>query len=76
MSRDQMQRYEIRVEGVLEPAWAGWFDDLDLSDDGQHTTLSGVLTDQPALHGVLDRIRDLGLHLISVRRIGSVGQDR
>ena len=59
--------YEIRVEGVLDSQWAAWFDGLQVSDDGEETVISGLLADQPALHGVLAKIRDLGLCLISVR---------
>ncbi len=61
--------YEIRVEGVLDSQWAAWFDGLQVHDDGEETVISGLLADQPALHGVLAKIRDLGLCLISVRRL-------
>lgn len=63
-------RYEIRVEGRLTQAWADWFDGLSVSLMGDETVLSGAVADQAALHGVLRRIRDLGLPLVSVRRIG------
>ena len=59
--------YEIWVEGVLDARWADWFGDLRIDSDGTRTAISGVL-DQAALHGLLDKIRDLGLCLISVRR--------
>jgi hypothetical protein len=64
--------YEIRVEGVLEPRWSTWFDGLCVNSDasGQTTTISGPVTDQAALHGLLGKVRDLGLPLIAVRRIG------
>ena len=61
--------YEIRVEGVLDRRWAAWFGSLHVETDGTQTVISGLLTDQPALHGLLARIRDLGLCLISVRRL-------
>ena len=61
--------YEIRVEGVLDRRWAAWFGSLHVETDGTQTVISGLLTDQPALHGLLTRIRDLGLCLISVRRL-------
>jgi hypothetical protein len=64
-------RYEIRVEGVLDNRWAIWFDGLQVTSDGTQTVIVGLLADQAALHGVLAKIRDLGLCLISVRRIGS-----
>jgi hypothetical protein len=62
-------RYEIRVDAVLDDQWADWLGGLRLEVAGGQTTLTGVLPDQPALHGVLARIRDLGLCLISVRRL-------
>jgi len=63
-------RYEIRIEGVLDSHWSAWFEGLQLSNDepGQ-TTIAGPVTDQAALHGLLAKVRDLALPLISVRRI-------
>lgn len=63
--------WEIRVDGVLDERWAAWFGGLHVSSDGAQTSISGQLPDQPALHGVLAEIRDLGLPLISVRRLDS-----
>ena len=62
-------QYEIRVAGVLDSRWAAWFNGLQLNGQGEETVISGLLVDQPALHGLLIRIRDLGLCLISVRRL-------
>ena len=62
-------RYEIRVEGALDRHWAAWFDGLQVTSEGAETVISGPLPDQPALHGLLARVRDLGLCLISVRRL-------
>jgi hypothetical protein len=60
-------RYEIRVEGHLDTRWAAWFDGLALTHDGDGTTvIHGPVADQAALHGLLQKIRDLGLPLISV----------
>jgi hypothetical protein len=63
-------RYEIRVKGELDPRWSTWFEGLELSSDepGQ-TVVAGPVTDQAALHGLLTKIRDLALPLISVHRI-------
>jgi hypothetical protein len=63
-------RYEIRLKGHLEPRWATWFDGLSLSHESDGTTtLRGPIVDQAALHGVLQRIRDLGLPLVSVTQL-------
>jgi hypothetical protein len=60
-------RYEIRLNGRLDPRWAAWFDGLTLTSDSDGTTaLRGVVLDQAALHGLLQRLRDVGLPLISV----------
>jgi hypothetical protein len=61
--------YEIRVQGRLDDRWAAWFDGLNLSrtDDGT-TVLRGPVTDQAALHGLLHKLRDLGVTLHSVTR--------
>lgn len=66
-------RYEILVEGVLDDTWSAWFDGLDVSGDADAgvTSIAGPLPDQAALHGLLVKIRDLGLPLVEVRRTGS-----
>lgn len=62
--------YEIRVEGLIDGLWAEWFGGMTITyENSSETILAGDLPDQTALHGVLDRIRDLGLNLISVKRI-------
>jgi hypothetical protein len=61
--------YEIRVKGVLGSGWSAWFDGLEVtSDERGQTTLAGPVADQAALHGLLAKIRDLGLELLEVRR--------
>ena len=62
-------QYEIRVAGVLDSRWAAWFNGLQISAQGGETVIRGLLEDQPALHGLLTKVRDLGLCLISVRRL-------
>ena len=62
-------RYEIRVEGVLDSRWAAWFGGLRIEREDTQTVISGSLADQAALHGLLTKIRDLGLCLISVCRL-------
>ena len=65
-----VEPYEIRVRGHLGPRWMAWFDGLDLSNEDDGTTvISGPIVDQAALHGVLQRVRDLGLPLVSVTRV-------
>ena len=59
--------YEIRINGHLDTRWVTWFDGMTLTPDEDGTTVvRGVLADQAALHGVLQRLRDAGLPLISI----------
>ncbi len=62
--------YAIRVHGRLGPAWSAWFDGLDVSstDDGT-TTIHGAVRDQAALHGLLQKVRDVGLPILSVTQV-------
>ena len=63
-------RYEIRVKGHLDTRWAAWFDGLRLTHERDGTTvLRGPVEDQAALHGLLSRVRDLGLPLISLIQV-------
>jgi len=62
--------YQIRVEGELGQEWAAWFGGLSISREGDGVTvLTCAVADQAALHGLLRRIRDLGLPLLSINRI-------
>jgi hypothetical protein len=62
--------YEIRVQGRLGPEWSTWFDGLIISHQPHgETVLIGPVPDQAALHGILIKIRDLGLPLVSVHRV-------
>lgn len=61
------QPYEIRISGHLDARWIAWFDGMTLTADEDGTTVvRGVLADQAALHGVLQKLRDAGLPLISI----------
>jgi hypothetical protein len=62
-------RYQIRVEGVLDRRWSEWFEGMQITNQGDDTILSGTLPDQPALHGVFERVRDFGLCVTAVRRL-------
>lgn len=62
--------YQIRVEGILDEAWSDWFEGLTITQQGHETLLTGSVRDQSALHGILARIRDLGLPLLSLRSVG------
>jgi len=62
--------HEIRVEGHLDQRWSDWVDGLTFTHEADGTTtLTGVLVDQSALHGVLNRMRDLGMPIVSVQRL-------
>jgi hypothetical protein len=62
--------YEITVEGVLDARWSAWFDGLKVTSDARgQTTIAGPLVDQAALHGLLAKVRDLGMPLLAVERI-------
>ena len=63
--------YRIRVKGVLDEKWSDWFEGLTVTPQANgEALLTGPVRDQSALHGILARIRDLGLPLLSVERLG------
>jgi hypothetical protein len=63
-------QYEIRLQGHLGPRWATWFDGLSLTNEEDGTTvLRGAVADQAALHGLLHKLRDLGLPLVSLAQV-------
>ena len=69
--------YELRVKGLLDDHWSAWLGGLAVQrqEDGT-TVLVGPVVDQAALHGVINRIRDLGLPLLSVQRTGPCSEQR
>ncbi len=72
---DQPGRYEIKVPGRLDKGWSEWFEGMTITaegggDDPTITTLTGIVTDEAALLGLLDRLYSLGLRLLSVKRTG------
>jgi len=68
-------QYEIRVEGHLSSRWEAWFDGLSLTraDDGT-TVIQGPIVDQAALHGVLQKLRDIGVPLVSLSQLRPEGE--
>jgi hypothetical protein len=63
-------RYEIRVKGHLDPRWSAWFDGMSLTAQSDGITcIHGPVVDQAALHGLLQKLRDTGLPLISVTQL-------
>jgi hypothetical protein len=65
-----VQNYEIRLKGHLEARWVEWFDGLTITlEENGITLLSGPVADQSALHGLLKKVRDVGLPLLSVNSI-------
>jgi hypothetical protein len=75
LSLDEPAQYRIAIQGRLDEQWVSYFDGMSISSDSidrdfTQTTLTGVVIDQAALHGLLNRIRDLGLPLLLVERIG------
>ncbi len=67
----QPDRYEIRIQGILDPRWSEWLGYPHVTHTESETILSCVIQDQTALHGLLAKIRDMNLKLISVTRVGS-----
>jgi hypothetical protein len=66
MLEDLKMRYQIRVQGRLDRHWNDWFEGMEIKHEGDQTLLTGTVPDQAALHGLLHRIRDLNLILLSV----------
>ena len=65
-------QYEIRIDGHLGTRWAAWFDGLAITSEGDGTTvLRGPVVDQAALHGLLQKLRDVGIPLISLTQVPS-----
>jgi len=74
--KDTTEIYEIKIQGYLDTKWSEWFYGMTITHESDGTTtLYGPLPDQTVLHSVLDRIRDMNLQLISVKRIASDGQN-
>lgn len=73
---DQSNIYQIRVKGLLDSQWSDWFDGLTIKPDQDDTTLiTGPVIDDAALHGLLKKVRDSGMRLISVNLIKADQED-
>ena len=68
--------YRIKLKGHLDPKWSDWLEQMAISTEGGDTILTGPVADQAALHGLLVRIRDLNLTLLSVERIEPLQQEK
>jgi hypothetical protein len=69
--------YQIRIKGHLDDSWAAWFEGLTITlEDNGETLLTGPVVDQAALHGILKKVRDLGMPLLSVNSARPVPPDR
>ena len=70
IDKSQPPVYEIRIEGHLGSQWTDWFDGLTITlEDNGETLLTGPVLDQAALHGLLKKVRDLGMPLVSVIQV-------
>ena len=68
---DTPARYQFQVRGTLDPRWSIWFDQLAITHDAEgNTLLAGPVSDQAALYGLINRLRDLGMTLLAVARDG------
>ena len=68
--QDKAMIYEIRVKGLLDEQWSGWFGGLTIVPQvSGETLLTGPVRDQAALHGLIIKIRDMGLPLLSIKRM-------
>ena len=68
--------YRIKLKDRLDPKWSDWFEQMAISHEGCETILTGQVADQAALHGLLIRIRDLNLNLLSVERLEPVQTEK
>lgn len=69
---DKPTIYQIKVKGILDETWSDWFGALTIARQKDETLLIGQVRDQAALHGLLARIRDLGLPLLLVEQINEI----
>ena len=73
--QNHIHQYRIRVGGHLDQRWSDWFDGFDMEHLDKDTILTGSVTDQAALHGILAKIRDLGLSILLVENLEYEAED-
>jgi hypothetical protein len=73
---DSSAVYQIKVQGRLDDGWSDWFDGMSITFENGTSVMVGAVVDQAALHGVLVKIRDMHLTLISVTRIEAHSHDK
>ena len=66
---DLSAAYQIRLKGLLDASWSDWFEGFTITSQGDETLLVGVVPDQSALHGILAKINDLGLSIVSIEKL-------
>jgi hypothetical protein len=66
LGMSENEGYEIRIQGRLDPRWSAWFEGMEVVDDDGGTLIRGHVPDQAALHGLIQKVRDLGLPLLSI----------
>jgi hypothetical protein len=73
---DQPMVYQIKIKGHLSFPWTNWFEGLTITlEESGDTLLTGIVIDQAALHGLLKKVRDLGMPLLSVNSVGTTTED-
>lgn len=70
---DQPSRYQIHINGTLDLRWSDWFDGFTITHINGDTILEGLVSDQAALYGIIAKIRDLGIPLLSITKLDSNG---
>jgi hypothetical protein len=69
---DKPMAYQIRLRGILDPSWSDWFDNFTITTQGEETLMEGRVADQAALHGILSKINDLGLAIVTVTQVEEI----
>lgn len=72
---DETAVYQIRLKGILDPSWSDWFDNFTITTQGEETLMEGPVADQAALHGILSKINNLGLAIVTVTQVEEIGNE-